>query len=93
MTKSAVLTSILSLILSNGTCEVIHVPDRDEPLVEDAFQRFASSRKVEGYFAVTFSIGDHRCVNLRPKPRTLGPSPVYCYDKQGAFLEVHGLEQ
>lgn len=78
-----------------GSCEFISVYPPDRPMVDDAFERFAPGRPDvrEGYFAVVVTVGEHRCVNLRPRLGTLGPLPTYCYDRNGAFVAVYGLAQ
>ncbi len=85
----------IGLLIASGvsqSCENIYVDPADQHIVDDAFYRLygRTTQEPRGYFAVVIQISELRCVHLRPRPRTLGPSPTYCYDSTGEFVAVYG---
>lgn len=94
MIKTLLFLSALAQIPASS-CEEIYISPRHQEIVEDAFYRFSegTSGNVPGYFALVLVIDGNRCVHLRPKPRTLGPSPTFCYDMEDRLVGIHGLEQ
>ena len=84
--------AIIVSMFTDPTCEMVHVDPADQAIVDDAFFRLDSrvTKEPRGYFAIVIQVGENRCVHLRPRPRTLGPSPTYCYDSSGEFVAVYG---
>src|SRR5689334_14752669 len=84
----------LAAISTQDIQRELPVPREDRVIVADAIARFAKNIGANEEFIsrnwipIVANMPPKKCVVLQMRAAGLGASPVYCYDKDGALLEV-----